>query len=303
MRLDFNVLWVEDQQAEVLAQREELEQRLRKEGFRLQVAFVASVNDAKQLLSEDVFRDNIDLILMDYELGLGLKGDSGLKEVRATLPYKEIVFYSAQANNLRAILTASGVEGVYCATREELIETATGVFETLVKKVLDIDHSRGIVVGTTADIDHFINDSLVAVFKISDEKTQAQGFEIVKERMKEIRENFAKAADEIEAINQIGDLFDKHSVYTSSDRLRLLRKLLDANKAHEDKKAALKKYHSEIMPKRNTLAHVRVVRKGFARQLFDSKGNEFTSDEMKKLRVELLEHHEIFEKLYEALKS
>ena len=37
---------------------------------------------------------SVDLILMDYDLGPGKKGDEGLSEVREIFPYKDIVFYS-----------------------------------------------------------------------------------------------------------------------------------------------------------------------------------------------------------------
>jgi CheY-like chemotaxis protein len=77
MRLDFNVLWVEDNQANVHAQRDRIQALIRKEGFRLRVEFAASVDEAKKLLSEDIYGDHIDLILMDYDLGPGKKETRG----------------------------------------------------------------------------------------------------------------------------------------------------------------------------------------------------------------------------------
>jgi CheY-like chemotaxis protein len=301
MRLDFNVLWVEDLQDEVQDQKERLETLIRKEGFRLRVKFASSVTEATTFISDSVFGDHVDLILMDYNLGAGPNGDVGLVQIRGMLPYKEMIFYSAQANNLRDLLKASNVEGVYLSDRNDLPSTAEGIFQALVKKVLDIDHSRGIVMGATSDIDHFVNDCIVAVFKSSNDDVRKGALVAVLKRMKEIRERFEEAAKEIEAIKDVSELFDKHAVYSSVDRLNLLRKLLKLAGLHQDKEGAMKRYISETVPLRNNLAHVRVKIDGFSRKLIDLKGKELTSDEMKKLRLELLEHQEIFESLFEAL--
>src|SRR5229473_5470778 len=183
MRLDFNVLWVEDSQDLVAEQLEKLERTVRNEGFRLRVKFASSVQEATSSIATDVYGDHVDLVLMDYNLGAGPNGDTGLVEVRKLLPYKDIIFYSAQAGNLREILAKIPVQGVYLSNREELPDTADGIFQTLVKKVLDIDHSRGLVMGATSDIDHFVNDCLEAIFAGSEKAVQNQVLAIVLARM------------------------------------------------------------------------------------------------------------------------
>jgi CheY-like chemotaxis protein len=164
MRLDFNVLWIENQQDSVQSQKERLEHLIRQEGFRLRVTFASSVEDALKYLAEDIYTDHVDLILMDYDLGPGMKGNEGLVEVRHKVPYRDIVFYSSQAGDLLDMVLKAKVQGIYCSTRQELPDTAIGVFGILVKKVIDIDHARGIVMGATSDIDHYIMDCLVTSF-------------------------------------------------------------------------------------------------------------------------------------------
>lgn len=297
MRLDFNILWVEDQQNSVQSQKERLEHIVKQEGFRLRVLFANSVDSALVNLAEDVYTDHIDLILMDYDLGPGKKGDQGLVEVRQKVPYRDIIFYSSQANDLLEMVLKAQVQGVYCSTREELPATAQGVFNTLVKKIIDIDHSRGIVMGTTSDIDHYVMDCLIASFNVIKDEGKEAVFDIVKTRMIEIRSHFDKQAKEIEEIAHVSDLFDHHQIYTSYDRLQLLRKLLKIIEKHADKDDSLNNYGNKTMSKRNLLAHVRVKVDGFERKLVDRRGNEQTSENMKQLRLELLEHHEIFESI------
>ena len=61
MRMDFNILWVENQQDLVQAQKERLELLVRREGFRLQVKFVESVDAAVASLGDDIYTDHVDL--------------------------------------------------------------------------------------------------------------------------------------------------------------------------------------------------------------------------------------------------
>lgn len=298
MRLDFNVLWVEDNQSNVHAQRDRIKALIRKEGFRLQVKFASSVDQAKEFLSDDIYGDHIDLILMDYDLGPGKKGDEGLAEVREIFPYKDIVFYSGMApSELMSKAVALDVQGVFASHRNDLPDIVEGVFENLVRKVLDIDHSRGIVMGATSDIDQIINDLLLGLFDKSDDVFRKTSLASVIERVEEKRAVFHETANTIVAITHLNELMEHHGIYTSDDRLRLLKKSLtqlDLFKAHHHR---LDGYRAEVMPRRNDLAHIRVVTDGFSRKIFDRKGVELTSNDMRALRVKLLEYQECFDEL------
>ncbi|WP_338497434.1 hypothetical protein [Delftia tsuruhatensis] len=302
--MDFNILWVEDQQDRVQSFRERLERLVRGEGFRLQVKFVKSVDEAVASLGDDIYTDHVDLILMDYDLGAGKKGDEGLVEVRHLIPYRDVIFYSSKADELLKMVLERGVEGVFCSTRDDLPDRCFGVFESLIKKVVDIDHSRGIVMGTTSDIDHFVMDALVASFDRCDEDGKAAALAQVQKDLEKMRERFETAAGDIAAVMHLSDLFDHHAFYTSVDRLELLRKVLKtgAPDVHKTSDAALIDYIQKALPRRNDLAHVRVQVNGFSRKLVNRKNIELTAADMKALRLQLLQHHENIEGLYAALK-
>jgi len=304
MRIDFNLLWVEDHQGNVQAYRDKIEYLMKREGFRLQVKFVNSVAGATKMLSEDIYGDHVDMILMDYDLGAGPKGDEGLVEVQKIFPFKDVVFYSSRADNLADMVANKKIQGVYIAPRDDLFpDTVIGVFEELVKKVVDIDHSRGIVMGATSDIDHLVNSCLVSTYDDCCGEAQTQVLEAVLERLIKIKKRLDENLEEIQGIKHVKDLFDKHAVYTSIDRLNLLRKALKFEGKHsKENDPSIRRYADEIMPRRNDLAHVRVETEGFSRKLFDRNGNEFTSDAMKELRLELLEAQDFFETLYDKVK-
>lgn len=304
MRMDFNVLWVENQQDLVQSQKERLERLVRGEGFRLNVKFVESVDEAVESLGDDIYTDHVDLVLMDYDLGAGKKGDEGLVEVRHLIPYRDIIFYSSQANELLKMVLEQGVEGVFCSTRDELPDRCYGVFEALIKKVVDIDHSRGIVMGTTSDIDHLVMDALVTSFDRCDENGKAAALAQIQKDLGEMRERFEKAAGDISAVKHLSDLFEYHAFYTSVDRLELLRKVLKAGvpDAHKVSDPTLIDYIHKALPRRNDLAHVRVQVEGFSRKLVNRRNIELTAADMKALRLLLLEHHERIEALCASLK-
>ena len=163
MRLDFNVLWVDDQPNAIGAQIARIGSQMEHEGFKFNPTHCSSLAEVNELIAEDVFQDEVDLILVDWDLGGGVHGQDVIERVREVAQYKDVVFYSAQtpAAELRRLAFDKGLEGVYCARREELVDEVLGVFESLVKKVLDLDHTRGIVMGATSDIDHMVHSSLI----------------------------------------------------------------------------------------------------------------------------------------------
>lgn len=299
MRLDFNVLWVEDNQNNVLSQKTAIERAIRREGFRLRVEFAGSVDSATTYLSTDIYGDHIDLILMDFDLGPGKKGDEGLSAVRDIFPYKDIVFYSGMSTaELIGKASAQNVQGIFVANRDALPDVVEGVFENLVKKVLDIDHSRGIVMGATSDIDKVIFEGLSKVFDNCSNDQKKLAMEAIQKRLEEKREAFEKSADAIKAIKHVADLIDHHGIYTSDDRFRLLQKLMKQLALHEAHNGNFEGYRTTVMPRRNDLAHLRVERSGFSRKFYDRKGIELTTADMRSLRVALLEFQEILDEIF-----
>lgn len=302
MRLDFNILWVEDQPDRVEAQRKRIEMLMRKQGFKLQAQIATSIEEARTCVGADIFGDHIDLVLMDFDFGGGPDGEYGLGMVRDIFPYKDIVFYSAQVPQaLEDVVAKNKLQGVFCCHRNDLPDTVVGVFNALVKKVLDIDHCRGIAMGATSEIDGFVSASLETVLGRLDQESIEKAFKIVYKQLEEIQERFQKGFEDIERAKAIVEIFELHHIYTSTHRLRLFRKILEMLGTHESEIGLMKKYENETMPKRNVLAHVTVERSGFARRIFDRKRNEITTDDMQALRVALLENHELFERVLKSL--
>ncbi|RKP43779.1 hypothetical protein D7S86_28320 [Pararobbsia silviterrae] len=217
------------------------------------------------------------------------------------MPYKDVIFYSAQdGQNLKDIVSSTNTEGIFLASREALADITFSVFRNLLSKVLDVDHSRGLVMGATSDIDYFANETLVRLFDKADDKTKLEIINLVLRRLAQIKERLNESMSALEKIKHASELVDHHALYTSTDRLQLLRKTLKLLNMQLEAEKRMSDYVNDIVPKRNELAHLRVEIDGFARKFIGKKG-EVTIEQMKDLRVALLEHQEVFEALHKAV--
>ncbi len=307
MRLDFNVLWVDDQPDRIAAQIEPITKRMQEEGFLFNPKLCRSVAEVKAAIKDNVFTDEIDLILVDWDLGGQVVGQDAIAEIRASVPYKDVVFYSAQTapEELRKLAFSKGLEGVYCANREHLVDEVMGVFDSLVKKVLDLDHTRGIVMGATSDIDHIVNECLIVIHEKSDAAgkdgllKEAQGY--VEKRVKDV----AKMAKDLEKATTVTELFEAHMILTANDRLRMLGGALKGGvfAAHKEYRQKVVDYQQDVVPDRNRLGHMVLVPEGKPQAVIDSKGQQVTVEGTRELRRLILGLRSDFRSLLDALRE
>jgi hypothetical protein len=307
MRLDFNVLWVDDQPHRVAAQIKAIAGRMEEDGFHFSPTLCDSVEVVDNHLSTDVFTDEIDLVLVDWDLGGGVRGQQVISNIREHIRYKDVVFYSAQTElgTLRDAAFDAGLEGVFCASRNELVDEVIGVFESLVKKVLDLDHSRGIVMGATSDIDHIISECLIIMHKHLDAAEQGAMVKDVLDRVEKRLSDFAKRLDGLRGSCTMDDLFAAHEVFTANDRLRVLSRMLkmEAFKAHEGARPSIVEYMNEAVPHRNILGHQILVPEGRPKAIVDSKGNSIDLEKTRELRRLILKLRQDFRDLFAALQA
>jgi hypothetical protein len=305
LRLDFNVLWVDDQPNAVNAQITRIKTQMAEEGFNFNPTLCQSVKDVKDLIAGDVFQDEVDLILVDWDLGGGVHGQDVIERIRQVAQYKDVVFYSAQtpAEELRTLAFEKGLEGIYCASREELVDEVLGVFESLVKKVLDLDHTRGIVMGATSDIDHMIHSCLLHIeLKLDEDGKKAmvqQAIKRVNQRVKDI----TKQGEELGAATSVATILEAHMIFGANDRLRILRHLLESDAAHAQSINTIRSYMDNVVPDRNILGHMVLAPEGRPQAVVNIEGKLINLDDMRTLRKTILGLREDFRTLEYALKT
>lgn len=303
MRLDFNVLVIDDQPNGIKGAIENLKQHVEEEGFRLAVKNATSLDEAVTMIGDHVLADVVDLVLVDYDLGTGSGGggDEALSHIKTAMPFKEVVFYSARSTaELRKLAYDAGVEGVYCATRISLGETVGGVFDALIKKVLDIDHCRGIILGATSDLDHLVNEMLRTVDAQLTEEQRAASLQFALQRIDATLERFKEKRKTLSKEPNLEALLEENQLFTSADRLHLL---LNVHDYRYERKSPLRKavgrYLAKIPGVRNMFAHVRLTPGDHHTRLSGFGEEKLDPITLRAVRRELIEFRDQFQQLAE----
>ena len=299
MRLDFRILWIDDQPKHVQSFREGIERNLRKLGFDLVVEEVSSLENVEAIVKQHIHDDGIDLILVDYDLGTGA-GDGGqevLKGIRKSFPHKEIIFYSAiDTDKLRDIAYEAKVDGVHFATRMTLADDTSRYIENMLSKVMDIDHMRGVVMSATSDIDWLVEKTLAAIHgQLSQEEAKAT-IAAMGEKVQKKLESSKNDLDKALAKGGLEPLMKLKYLITAYDRLGYLVDAMTAVAEGTDNTFVemATAYKDDVVPRRNKLAHV-VSKRVDGKQVLAGPEGSFTVEQMTDLRCELVKHRKNFE--------
>lgn len=309
MRLDFNVLWVEDQPSRVLSLGSAIQRRMIEEGFEFRPVKCTSLSEIAQYLAGDVFKDEVDLVLVDWDLGGDTHGEEAIRMVRERFPFKDVIFYSANNTDvgvLRRLAFENGLEGVFCVPRDGLVEEVGGIFDSLIKKVLDLDHMRGIVMGATSDIDYMVRDSLAALHDSLDDAGRKNMVEVALQRINEKVKRFAKKATKLEGQPTLHEILETHVLFSAYDQLLMLSETLESapfKSRHGTHKLTVVEYINEVVPDRNKLGHRVLTAAGRPGAVVGSGGEEVDVEAMKNLRRKLIELRRAFRNLHLAVRS
>jgi len=305
VRLDFNVLWVDDQPDRVASQVTSIKLKMAAEGFEFKPRQCTTIAEMESVIAEDVFTDEIDLVLVDWDLDNDAHGEDAIERIRQVVHYKDVVFYSGQASvvELRQKVYDRQLEGIYCAGRQDLIDEVIGVFESLIKKVLDLDHTRGIVMGATSDIDHMVNTCLTLAHNKLDDAGKTEFFSKALTRVAKKIKELTKLSDKLHAAPSVEALFKAHMLFTSDHRLYLLASVLamDEFAAYSANVGTVESYRKSVVHDRNTLGHAILVPHGKPSSVVDDAGEVVDIAKMRELRKLILSLRADFRALLDAM--
>jgi ribosomal protein S21 len=156
MRLHYSILIFEDDHKWVNNIKKDLARIVSDEGFQIDVnEDILNFDDDRDIT--DDFYNRFDMILVDYSLCNGKKGNDIIKRIRDKQHYTEVIFYTSGGNAdfLREIIASEKIEGVYCAEKDyELLLLFEDVFKNTIKKVFDLNNLRGLVMAETSLLDN-----------------------------------------------------------------------------------------------------------------------------------------------------
>jgi CheY-like chemotaxis protein len=294
MKLDFNVLWFDDQKTYVSAAEEELQEYLSEKGFQLQVNWQTGDVNFNDLVEKEAF-NNYDLILVDYQMGEKSRHGDELAGIIRESFYTDIIFYSGEdKQKLKELIAQKPVDGVYCANRKNLADAIVKVVETTIRIFQHPNALRGMVMAETADFDDIITNCLLTyASKLPPEEITNYLTAIhqwVDEKSQENIKQFGKKID------QNPTEFLSHRAFQATHRLIHLIKSIESIDSIKPFIDELKAYQAEVIGPRNELAHVKLEEKNGSLTLVGSEF-EFTHESLIALRKTLLKHGKNFEKI------
>lgn len=308
MNLTYKIAWVEDQPHNVTGFKTAIEELLREHGFNPELLFFSTPDDIKRLIDDEIHHDEYDLILVDWKLAAGENGATVASQIREKI-YTEIVFYSSNpARDLRKAIHELEIDGVFCTHRPDLAETARGVIARTIRKVVDLEAMRGIMMASVGEIDIFLRSAIKLRNEKLDAAARADLIAMIKGIVISTKKSLLGAAERrVADINTLDGLLDAPGLMSTDNLHAVLSGLLKAHphhprlEGHATKLAALT---SEIIQPRNKMGHV-VPEGGGKKPKMKIAGEEVILDEeyFRALRHAVIQHRANFISMTEMLKE
>ncbi|MBP3402340.1 MAG: hypothetical protein J6L82_00350 [Alphaproteobacteria bacterium] len=282
MRLDFKILWIDDEKDSVDTQAELIDSFLKDQGFTLEKIWAKDKETLDKLLSET---KDFDFIFVDNKFNdkdLGLKFIETLRENNV---YADILFFSSttSAAVLKEEATKRSIQSIYIYTKTDINDDDslfTNIIQYRINKEMDLYSLRGIAMSEVAEFDSKIWDmikskenSLKSSLASAVKKFRSDKYDEYKDKTEEkiwndINKNGTAVFDSFHMHKFLCTNFLNNPEISSSS---------EAEKCKND-------YHEDILKKRNALAHCR---------------DQMTTEEQLEFRKKLIEFRKIFNTLYE----
>ncbi|WP_288410536.1 hypothetical protein [uncultured Herbaspirillum sp.] len=292
MNLNYSILWFDDEEDWFsTVDTTSLEALVSASGFKLDIKQVTKADD----FHAHIPYQNFDLIAVDFNLEEQGEGKDFIKELRSHNILTEVVFYSSRdSRDLWQAIAELQLEGVFVAYRKVLVPKMEMVFRQSVKKILDLENMRGIVMAEVGDIDLLLDEILEKGFQGLEPEKQADIYSrfhsdlsnSASKKCREIATFFAEPS-----LNSMLQLSDSSKRWENFKRLSSRHDLLT--------KLKLGDYQQDVLRPRNFLAHgiPEHTEEGKVKFTHHGKHYEFDEHEGTRLRREIGGYREFFEEV------
>lgn len=251
--------------------------------------------------------ENYDLILVDFQLDRGERGNDIIENIRHHRIYTEIIFYSQDLPGIRDVLNQHFIDGVYIASRngEDFRDKFEKVFLSTVKKAQDISTIRGLVISEASELDEKVLSLILAFFAKYPQKDKATIRDYVfQDIVGDIEEKGRETLAHLTILED--DKLVVHGYFDAFKKMRILGRIIEVlnNKALVDKKTFTKKYKEEIIEVRNELAHC-VEREDEGKKVLVTKDGKkvYDDDLCKTIRKNIIDNSAILDAIEEYIQK
>lgn len=298
MKLTFSVLWFDDTEDFFGSlQIDWLEKEIEGWGFSPDIKLVTT---PEQFWSFSPYQ-KIDLIVVDRNLEDYGEGQNFIASLRSHAVYTEVIFYTAgNASILWDAIREKELEGVFVSNRGNILQKISKVGYQSIRKVLDLENMRGIVMAEVGELDHLLDEIITTGFRELQEQHQKTIFNRFYKDIAKTNEEYGKslvAFYETPSLEQLLNLCDSNKRWDNFIRLgKYHDKLKD--------KQPPGNYAAEVLALRNFLAHGRpeVRDDGY---LFHHYGKQyfFNEEASSALRKTILKYKSAFSNILIALNT
>ncbi len=296
MKITYSILWFDDDPEWFASlDLDPIKEAIQGWGFRPDIQFVS---DAKTFMAKQPF-DDIDLIVVDYNLGGSQEhGEAFIRQIRDHDILTEVIFYSAAgATDLWDAVRVRELEGVYVTNRQGVSSKVEKVGYQSLRKVLDLNMMRGIVMAEVGDLD-LVLDEIVISGLCALEPAQANA--IFMRFGEKCMEQATRRCKDVEQFLDSPTAEEMAQMSDSNKRWESLRRIMKRHPKLAGEKAG--DFPREVLFPRNCLAHG-TPRMDGASCVFSFAGKEYSYDQPEsiRLRKRILEYRDLFKRFKELV--
>lgn len=297
MRLSYSILWFDDTEEFFdILDIDGLKSEISSWGFQPEIMLVKT---PEEFWSYKPF-EKIDLIVVDRNLEEYGEGQNFIADLRDHSIYTEVIFYTAgNASDLWDAIREKQLEGIFVSNRSVILSKVYKVGRQAIRKVLDLENMRGIVMAELGELDHLLDDILRA--GMPNLPAEKQGL-IYKKFQKQIADQNKKAETRLASFIENPHVDEMINLSDSYKRWINFQRLSDS---HEKLKVlnSVGDFTVEILKPRNFLAHGRPEINSDGAYVFRHQGEEyiFNDNVSSELRKTILRYKQIFSSIVSLL--
>lgn len=301
MRLEFTILWFENQPEDLRTQIDELREHIGDVGFIPKIRMEPNADNLASLSKDQTLFNDYDLVVVDYNLGVpGKDGDHVAQLVRRTFGFTDIIFYSGiPTGELRRLVHDKQIDGVYCLSRPALYDGLVKHVDQVVARLSRLESMRGLVMGTVGKCDDMLTDILLDTYRQCSELQKAEILETLDEYVKNAAVAHSRKYARCDGFKE--KLYSR--AVTSFHLQKLALHVTRGIEKYGSHRQVLKKYTDVILRPRNVLGHVVEERHADGWRIVSDGDLSITSEEFPELRRNLVRHLENLRSLATVIRS
>jgi CheY-like chemotaxis protein len=166
MNLTYKIVWFEDVLEYIESLRSYITGYLEDLGFSVNIVSGRTSEGSLEIVQ----REDPDLLLVDFNLIDGDKGQDIVQSIRRNELYVDVIFYARREDFRNSV---GKLDGVYYTDRENLREKIPKIINLTVKRQQDAINMRGVIIAETVDIERKMECFVAQYFTSGDEIRQS----------------------------------------------------------------------------------------------------------------------------------